>query len=862
MGITERLTGAAQKFVLYIAGLLSFTVRRLLFVGKSVPAEDKLTDFLEVFKSTRIYLLFNLIALFIFTLLPQGKDIILIMIEDLSDFNPGSVISLLIGLIGWSVVSEFGARYKVYITDNSGLALSDERVNYRKEVQKVVATFYLLLPTLIVLASTVIVSLNNITNWEWYNIWPFATIVLLLLLTFGMLSRFYLDDGYINALRKRKVWFKIKKHELKWIDKLYGIYNDHVLMVRKASNFKSKDDPEDQELKNTYQRFQDILESLPPRKDFIETGDIESFPRDYIIQDELAPIEFNEVQYHPDNYQPVYDEKTDQFKNEVIPHGYYRWVYKNNPSFYKTLHLQVHVIAISSLIVMLIISTKFLISYEVLGSPGLVCLSFGCWLGIYTGLLYIDSRYRRKFHFSLRWLMVAWFFIVSYINLDHPVRKNIDCCNDRLDLKEHFSNWKNAHMSDSNRCWVMTPADYATWMKYPADSTGADSTSPLSFTSKDSFFNKNAKYPVFFITAEGGALRTGAFTAMLLAKLQDSFPAFKNNIYAFSSVSGGSVGVGFFNAVSYMENDSSRKQPGFYQAVTRGFFSQDQLSPVIGKMFYADILNYFWPSHVENFDRAIALEKSWECSYARCFNKAGDENVFSQNFTTCFKNKLSPAWFINTTEVETGLQCYLSNVRPNDFLFQNDRDLFLKKMRGGINYSTAINFSARFPLFSPSAALQQDDCRTYHYVDGGYVENTGAKTMLEIIQSLRASLCTNNILPYVIQVKFGGKDAWQQTGFINEISSVFDGIYNTRSGASATYTALLKKEVKKLHGQFIEIPLDASAAEVPMSWVFSRRSLNNLDTVISHITVRDTLNALHQVLPFYQKNQHVQLKTD
>ncbi|MEP6514533.1 MAG: hypothetical protein ABJA79_11730, partial [Parafilimonas sp.] len=527
----------------YLFRLLSFAVRRLRFVGKDIPVEDKVSDFIEIFKSTRLFFVFNLLALFVFIALPQGKDVILITIEDLSNFHFGSLISLLVGLIGWSVISEFGARYKIYVTDNSGRSLSDERVNYRKEAQKFVSTFYLLLPTLIVMLSVITVSFNTIKSWHWPYIWPFVLVVVLLILTFAGLSRFYLDDEYIDKLRNKKAWFKVSAKELKWVNKLYGIYTDHVLMVRKEGNFKDKEEQQDRELKNTYKRFTDILESLPPKKDIIESNSIETFPRDYIIDDELAPTEFKEVEYRPYNFQAVFNKAENKFENKPNPNAYYRWIYKNNPAFFRTLHLQVHVIAISSLIILLIISTKFLISYEVIGSPGLVCLSFGCWLGLYTGLLYLDSRYRKKVHISIRWLLLFWFFIVSYINNDHPVRTNKDAgfSNTRPSLSEHFSEWIKFHKSlDKNEIsWVKDTA------KIIADS--AKSISDSTKSKEDSLY-----YPVFFITAEGGALRTGAFTAMLLARLQDTFPAFKNNIYAFSTVSGGSVGISFFNAISFI----------------------------------------------------------------------------------------------------------------------------------------------------------------------------------------------------------------------------------------------------------------------------------------------------------------------
>jgi hypothetical protein len=860
MSIIPAIQRIFAGIFLYIFRLTSFAFRRLRFAGRGVAFEDKVSDFFDIFKTTVIFFIFNLLALFVFTLLPQGKDVILIVIEDLSSFSPWSLLSLLAGLLGWCIISEFGVRYKIYVTDNSGLSLTDERVNFRKEAQRFVSSIYLLLPVVIVMISITIVSFNSIQNWHWHDIWPFTTVLLLLVLTFALLSKFYLDSFYINKLREKEVWYKVRAVELNWANKLYGIYNDYVFMVRKSSNFKdadttkedkdkTKDPPPNTDIRNTYNRFTNLIEALPGKNKTTHVNTIESFPRDFLKDNELAPIEFSEVTYHPDNFTPGLNEErgTDKSKPEFVnkpnPDGYYRWIYKNNPSFFKTLHLQIHVIAISSLLFMLLISTRLLISYEAIGSPALVCLSFACWLGIYTGLLYIDSRFKKKLKISVRWVLFFWLLLMSFINNDHPVRGNgtAGFINERFALSDHFELWTKKHLSDTSKSWIKD----------------------MSISSTDTTANKDSVYyPVYFITAEGGALRTGAFSAMLLAKLQDLFPDFKKHIYAFSTVSGGSVGISFFNAISYLEPNGTTKAQNYYQTITRKFFEQDQLSPVLAKLFYADVLNNFWPKNIEKFDRAIALEKAWEHSYHNVFGRNNDKNVFSTNFLSCYSNTdtnqaVPPAWFINTAEVESGLQCYISNVRADSFVFERQRDLLAEKIHYGINYSTAVNFSSRFPLFSPSAALYQDDDRTYHYVDGGYVENTGSKTMLEIIQRLHNRIKGKKILPYVIQLKFSDSDSskFAQTGFLNEISSIISGIYNTRAGSSAINTELLRREVESLHGQIINVPLPATSKDIPMSWVFSNKSLANLDSVIKHV-MEDKTNDLNTKLPYLRRLPH------
>jgi hypothetical protein len=265
MNIFSSLQKILKNILFYIFRLLGFALSRLRFVGKGVPIEDKISDFLEIFRTTLVFFLFNVLALFVFIFLPQGKDIILIVIEDLSNFQIGSLISLLLGVIGWSVISEFGARYKIYVTDNSGLSLTDERVNFRKEAQKFVSSIYLLLPGIIAIISVIVVSLTNINSWGLHDTLPFAVVLFLLILVIGILSRFYLDVFYIGVLRKNKVWYKVRDVELEWANKLFGIYNDYVFLVRKADNFKDNhtvkegtsipDPPPNMNVKNTYNRY-------------------------------------------------------------------------------------------------------------------------------------------------------------------------------------------------------------------------------------------------------------------------------------------------------------------------------------------------------------------------------------------------------------------------------------------------------------------------------------------------------------------------------------------------------------------------------------------------------------------------------
>ncbi len=343
--------------------------------------------------------------------------------------------------------------------------------------------------------------------------------------------------------------------------------------------------------------------------------------------------------------------------------------------------------------------------YQNIGAPGLLVLAFACWTGIYLGVLHIDyAIFRRgrpfqpgmprregplnktyieplynrvnwlKGQLSLRLFLFVLFVVSSAGNDDHPVRYNMQGYSDtRPGMVAHFRKWF-LHYS---RNGVMLRDRY-------------DTSAQRDF------------YPVVFVCAEGGALRTGAYTSMMLGLIQDSLKQqgvdFKSTVYAYSGISGGSLGLAFFNTIAYMDDDHPLQYS--YRAQGRKFFTTDYLSAVIARMCYSEIVQLVLPWHIEKFDRAIALEKNWEAGY----ENLGAYNYFSTDCLTLWDrvrrdrgDSAGPAIFINTTEAETGLQCWLTNVRPDTSMyFYKERDLFHHKIKGGINYSTMINFSTRF----------------------------------------------------------------------------------------------------------------------------------------------------------------------
>ncbi|HXD93078.1 MAG TPA: hypothetical protein VNX01_07675 [Bacteroidia bacterium] len=666
----------------------------------------KFKDFLVVIRPLWFIIIFQGLIGIALLVMPQGQDMLYIIIEDFSNHLPATYFLFLLGLLYLSITSEFGSRFILYISDISSYNLSPERVRMRKVFQKNISKFVLFLPSFFSLVAFILSycfrpNLNLLCKLFW---------ILVGILSLASL----LYHIYFGRLRNRLYVLKLDKPAKRLIAKLTGIFQPYEMVIKNEKKI---------------------------------------------------------VQLTCRDFRPLFNR------------------------FYILLG-----IGLALIILFISLPTTYYIN---IGALALIIFSFACWFTVYYAIELIDKTQPFFIKIPYKLTIVVWILFVSYVNKDHPLRtSNPSCKNcsssefkkDDLSIKQCFDKW----FSDTHT------------------------------------LGDTADFDMVFIAAEGGALRTGCFTSMMLAKLQDSLKAdvlFKNKIFCYSSVSGGTLGVNFFNGL--MITNYNKK---FVDATTR-FYRQDFLSPVTGRMVFGEIINALIPWHINYFDRAIALEEAWEDGLDSVQNC---KKFFSTPFDKLdtFPGRM-PAIFINSTEVETGYRSVLSNVNiDNAFLKVSDLN---KSIHCRINYSTAVGLSTRFPLVSPAAMVQINDSVKRHYVDGGYYENRGAATLLEVIKSLNSiPFCKKHMKPYVLLFAFDTDTIGDNKGisFMNEIREIISGIYNVRGGHTNHNEEELKRYVNNYGKEnFIRFGLSASQKNVPMNWVLSSVAVDSIsrscDTLIN-----------------------------
>ena len=287
-------------------------------------------------------------------------------------------------------------------------------------------------------------------------------------------------------------------------------------------------------------------------------------------------------------------------------------------------------------------------------------------------------------------------------------------------------------------------------------------------------------YPVYIVAAEGGGLYAAYQTAQFLTRMQDLCPSFAHHVFSISSVSGGSLGAAVYAGLVADQPQvavpaackSLPAGPGPLETQAKTILSADFLAPVVWGALFPDFLQRFIPHPLPILDRArlleLAMEKSWPAPSAGANPMAkGLFDLCGKDMTGCLEGA-TPLLAFNVTNVETGLQLVLSpldlvrvgsNADPALQATGKIYDFFGVPQLDGFHMplSTAVGLSARFPWLSPPGWYKYDPplpkeeiARRYRakqaksgksrltFVDGGFVDNSGVATALNIAEFLNA----------------------------------------------------------------------------------------------------------------------------
>ncbi|MEM8891620.1 MAG: hypothetical protein AAGD28_26820, partial [Bacteroidota bacterium] len=262
--------------------------------------------------------------------------------------------------------------------------------------------------------------------------------------------------------------------------------------------------------------------------------------------------------------------------------------------------------------------------------------------------------------FSMSFLILFLIPFFSFFNNNHKLRIKKEAEINRASLSSDFKNWISAKLDDS--------------------------------------YSPENRFPVVFVAAEGGGIRSMKWTALLLDKFYKEQADFSQHLYAISGVSGGSVGAVFQQAT--LSQNGPPETEKLKQAIKNDF-----LAPVTFGLLIPDMIQSIVPYPIDSWDRSRWLEDAFQAAVE---NSMGTD-VLAKSLTErwyTLGNKPAPNLshiFLNCTVLETGQKALISDLKIPKEYFGNSIDL-LEEIRNtrqeamGIPLKTAASLSARFPL--------------------------------------------------------------------------------------------------------------------------------------------------------------------
>jgi hypothetical protein len=257
--------------------------------------------------------------------------------------------------------------------------------------------------------------------------------------------------------------------------------------------------------------------------------------------------------------------------------------------------------------------------------------------------------------------------------------------------------------------------------------------------------------PIVLVSAEGGGVRGAAWTALVLSRLTTAVesgahhgdrPLLARYLFAGSGVSGGSLGLATY--VSMLVQPAAADPSGL-ETRARAMLSHDFIAPTLANAFFVDFTQRWLPGAWFN-DRSRALTRAWEAA-AR---KQGMD-AFAQPFASLYQQAsgvpaMLPALFLNSTTVAEGKRFIQHPFQP---IATPQRQPWTAGFDGStwldprVPLSEVVLNSARFTYVSPAGTLEVHSANLpvpgrLQLVDGGYFENSGTTTLLELMRLVRA----------------------------------------------------------------------------------------------------------------------------
>lgn len=340
---------------------------------------------------------------------------------------------------------------------------------------------------------------------------------------------------------------------------------------------------------------------------------------------------------------------------------------------------------------------------------------------------------------------------------------------------------------------------------------------------------------VSLISAEGGGLRSAFWTYAVMRKLQLDNPEFYRNLYAISSVSGGTVGAALYCTEQFTGLSNHLNEAPV--------LNNDNLSPMLAGLFYRELVQCILPVDIDGLDRSKVMDEAFEAFWRQ---KHAQNTLWGDNYLQLWKHERKlPALFVNSIHVESGSNAVLSNLKFDTTEIRCVDMLSLAK--DNLSLSNVVGISSRFPYLQPPARFKNPDGTTWgHLADGGYYENSGMYTIYQVYLALRkrvGNMTWKNKIPVInfnlLLLSNGETRSSEPAFFLNEMSSPLNTLLNSWYSKGYSYAHIASATVNLINrdDHFFEIRLDREKHTIPLGWFLSGHTTDEI------IRQAETLNS-------------------
>ncbi len=361
--------------------------------------------------------------------------------------------------------------------------------------------------------------------------------------------------------------------------------------------------------------------------------------------------------------------------------------------------------------------------------------------------------------------------------------------------------------------------------------------------------------PIVIITTAGGGIQAAAWTAQVLAGLEEqskqwgTHHRFSDAVTLISSVSGGATGAMFYLNLYHPNNEGEQFDVNGLKGLAE-LASKSSLDEVAWALVYHDLPKVFVaPSETSEerlFDRGYMLEESWR--------NRGNIQADLSNWRLGVAQGLRPAAIFNGTINETGEPLAMATTDMKSGGDPARRTFYKLYPDSDLPVVTAVRLGATFPYVTPSARALSTKPE-YHVIDGGYYDNYGVASAVAWLDEAFSDLkARGQDLPEVliIQIRSFPDDALSQPttkGWFFQTYAPVDGLLNVRTTAQLIRDReeldnfarrweepedprkKLPKLSPKLYGSSERIhfaTFEFRGHHAPLSWAMNPRQINEI----------------------------------